>query len=633
MAEKLFAEFPPVSTSEWEAVITADLKGADYDKKLVWRSPEGFAVRPYYRAEDLKELKFLAAEPAQFPFVRGTRANNQWMVHQTVIATEAQAANTLAHKILMTGIDSLEFHFPESGHTAEGLDAILKGISLVDVAVTFSGCGIADVAELMIAKIERDKLPAGKLRINFCIDPLVTKLTQKGAFGCCADGSKCFERIAALCKSYAMSPNVRLVSAQGQTFSNAGSTIVEELAFTLAAGHEYLSQLIERGIAVDEAASRIRFSMSVTANYFMEIAKFRAARMLWANIVKAYAPKCDCAGKMFAHAVTSTWNQTAYDPYVNMLRGTTEAMSASIAGVDSLEVTPFDASFETPTEFSMRIARNVELLLKNESHFDQVTDPSGGSYYIENLTASIAAEAWKLFREIEDKGGYTKAYMDGFIAERVKASAAAKDKNIATRREILLGANQYPNFTEVAPKEVTARAVERPAAPAAEGNTLLPYRGAMAFEEMRLHVDRSGKAPKAFMLTCGNLAMARARSQFACNFFACAGIRVVDNTFFKSVEEGVKAALDAKAEIVVVCAADDDYAEVAPRINELLGGKAITVIAGAPASQPELEAKGITHFISVKSNVLETLKGYLKELGIKNKGPIQGGGRLQKTKI
>ncbi len=176
----------------------------------------------------------------------------------------------------------------------------------------------------------------------------------------------------------------------------------------------------------------------------------------------------------------------------------------------------------------MRIARNVELLLKHESHFDQVVDPAGGSYYIENLTDSIANEAWKLFREIEEKGGYTAAYESGFIVERVKASAAAKDKNIATRREILLGANQYPNFTEVAGKELTEAAVTRPVS---EGNTLAPYRGSMAFEAMRLHVDRSGKAPKAFMLTCGSLAMARARAQFSCNFFACAGIKVIDNTF------------------------------------------------------------------------------------------------------
>ena len=296
-----------------------------------------------------------------------------------------------------------------------------------------------------------------------------------------------------------------------------------------------------------------------------------------------------------------------------MLRGTTEAMSAAIAGVHSLEVLPFDYAFEAPTEFSMRIARNSELLLKYESHFDQVVDPAGGSYFIENLTKNIATEAWALFREIEDKGGYIEAFRSGVIVEKVKASAALKDKNIATRRLILLGANQYPNFTEVADAAISEESVTRKAA---EGNVLVPYRGAMAFEAMRLKVDRSGKAPKAFMLTCGSLAMARARAQFSCNFFACAGIRVQDNTFFKSIEEGVEAALASKAEIVVVCASDDDYAEAAPKVKALLGDKAILVVAGAPACAPELEAQGITNFINVKSNVLETLKDYLNKLGI-----------------
>ena len=589
--EKLFTEFPPVSTEQWEEVIKADLKGADYERKLVWKTPEGFNVRPYYRAENLAGLKFLGSEAGVFPYVRGTRAHNRWKIHQTVIVNCPKEANAIALKILNAGVDSIEFQIVPETFSAEDLNTLLKDIHIPAVEITFSGSKTAHVAELVIAKIEKEQLPAEEVHINFCIDPLVKKLTSKGSF-CSENGAKCFEKIADLVRK---------------------TKTVEALAFSLAAGHDYLVRLMDMGFTIEEAAKKIRFSQAITSNYFMEIAKLRAGRMLWANIVKAYNPAKNCPCKMFTHAVTSTWNQTAYDPYVNMLRGTTEAMSASIAGVHSLEVTPFNKAYEDPNEFSMRIARNVELLLKHESHFDQVVDPAGGSYYIENLTQSIAAEAWKLFLEIEEKGGYAEAYKAGFIKERVEASAAAKDKAIATRRQTLLGANQFPNFTEVAPKEITAEAVTRPAA---EGNVLTPYRGAMAFEAMRLHVDRSGKQPKAFMLTCGNLAMARARAQFSCNFFACAGIRVQDNTFFKSIEEGVKAALESKAEIVVVCASDDDYAEAAPKVKELLAGKAILVVAGAPACAPELEAQGITNFISVKSNVLETLKFYLKEMGI-----------------
>ncbi|SEA25273.1 heterodimeric methylmalonyl-CoA mutase small subunit [Alistipes timonensis JC136] len=609
--EKLFTEFPPVPTEKWEEVITADLKGADYERKLVWRTGEGFNVRPYYRAENLEGIRFLGSQAGEFPFVRGTRTHNRWRVHQTIEVQFPKKANAEALQLLNSGVDSLGFCITKEGFMAGDIDQLLAGIEIPAVEITFCGMKTANMADLVIAKLEREGI-AADAHVAFVIDPLVKGLSQKGDF-CSPDGEKCFAKIASLIERTREYKHIRIVTVSAGIFSNAGSTIVEELAFALSAGNDYLARLTDAGIDADTAARKLRFSFSVTSNYFMEIAKFRAARMLWANIVKEYNPAKNCACKMMIHARTADWNQTVYDPYVNMLRGTTEAMSATIAGVHSLEVTPFDAAFEDPTEFSKRIARNVELLLKNESHFDQVVDPAGGSYYIENLTQSIAAEAWKLFLELEEKGGYTAAYKAGFIKERIAASAAAKDKAIATRRQTLLGANQYPNFTEVADKAITAEAVTRKQA---EGNTLAPYRGAMAFEEMRLHVDRSGRQPKAFMLTCGSLAMARARAQFSCNFFGCAGIRVQDNTFFKSVEEGAKAALESKAEIVVVCAADDDYAEVAPKVKELLGGKAILVVAGAPACMPELEAQGITNFINVKSNVLETLKFYLKEMGI-----------------
>ena len=609
--EKLFTEFPPVPTEKWEEVITADLKGADYERKLVWRTGEGFNVRPYYRAENLEGIRFLGSQAGEFPFVRGTRTHNRWRVHQTIEVQFPKKANAEALQLLNSGVDSLGFCIAKEGFMAGDIDQLLAGIEIPAVEITFCGMKTANMADLVIAKLEREGI-AADAHVAFVIDPLVKGLSQKGDF-CSPDGEKCFAKIASLIERTREYKHIRIVTVSAGIFSNAGSTIVEELAFALSAGNDYLARLTDAGIDADTAARKLRFSFSVTSNYFMEIAKFRAARMLWANIVKEYNPAKNCTCKMMIHARTADWNQTVYDPYVNMLRGTTEAMSATIAGVHSLEVTPFDAAFEDPTEFSKRIARNVELLLKNESHFDQVVDPAGGSYYIENLTQSIAAEAWKLFLELEEKGGYTAAYKAGFIKERIAASAAAKDKAIATRRQTLLGANQYPNFTEVADKAITAEAVTRKQA---EGNTLAPYRGAMAFEEMRLHVDRSGRQPKAFMLTCGSLAMARARAQFSCNFFGCAGIRVQDNTFFKSVEEGAKAALESKAEIVVVCAADDDYAEVAPKVKELLGGKAILVVAGAPACTPELEAQGITNFINVKSNVLETLKFYLKEMGI-----------------
>ena len=622
--QKLFAEFPPVSTEQWESVIAVDLKGADYEKKLVWRTAEGFNVRPYYRAENLDGIKYLGSQCGEFPYVRGTGKDNNWRIVQTIEVGCPKEANAQATVLLTKGVESIGFVIGDKEFSAADLDTLLSGISVKNTELVFSGCATKKVAGLFIDKMDKEGVDPETVRVSFVLDPIVKKLTLKGTMACKNGQCKGFENLASLISKGAAYKRIRFVNVSGEIFHNSGSTIVQELAFTLAAGHEYVVKLMEQGLSVDQVAPALRFSMAISSNYFMEIAKFRAARLLWANIMAPYNPSRGCASKMKVHAVTSKWNMTVYDPYVNMLRGTTEAMSAAVSGVHSIEVLPFDTPYEKPTDFSARIARNVQLLLKEESHFNQVCDAAGGSYYIENLTNSIAEQAWNLFRQVEEKGGYIAAFEAGFIQDQVEASAAKKYSNIATRRETLLGTNQFPNFNEVADEAITEDVVTGKstckcgcASQAADGvRPLKPYRGAMAFEQMRLKVDRSGKQPKAFMLTCGALAFARARAQFSCNFFACAGIRVQDNTYFKSVEEGVKAALEAKAEIVVICAADDDYATLAPEAFKLLGDKAIFVVAGAPACKEELEAQGIKNFISVRNNVLETLQYYLKELGI-----------------
>ena len=622
--QKLFAEFPPVSTEQWESVIAVDLKGADYEKKLVWRTAEGFNVRPYYRAENLDGIKYLGSQCGEFPYVRGTGKDNNWRIVQTIEVGCPKEANAQATVLLTKGVESIGFVIGDKEFSAADLDTLLSGISVKNTELVFSGCATKKVAGLFIDKMDKEGVDPETVRASFVLDPIVKKLTLKGTMACKNGQCKGFENLASLISKGAAYKRIRFVNVSGEIFHNSGSTIVQELAFTLAAGHEYVVKLMEQGLSVDQVAPALRFSMAISSNYFMEIAKFRAARLLWANIMAPYNPSRGCASKMKVHAVTSKWNMTVYDPYVNMLRGTTEAMSAAVSGVHSIEVLPFDTPYEKPTDFSARIARNVQLLLKEESHFNQVCDAAGGSYYIENLTNSIAEQAWNLFRQVEEKGGYIAAFEAGFIQDQVEASAAKKNSNIATRRETLLGTNQFPNFNEVADEAITEDVVTGKstckcgcASQAADGvRPLKPYRGAMAFEQMRLKVDRSGKQPKAFMLTCGALAFARARAQFSCNFFACAGIRVQDNTYFKSVEEGVKAALEAKAEIVVICATDDDYATLAPEAFKLLGDKAILVVAGAPACKEELEAQGIKNFISVRNNVLETLQYYLKELGI-----------------
>ncbi len=315
---------------------------------------------------------------------------------------------------------------------------------------------------------------------------------------------------------------------------------------------------------------------------------------------------------MTVHAVTSQFNQTIYDAHVNLLRSMTETMSAALAGVDSIETLPFDLQYKQPDEFSERIARNQQLLLREESHLNKVVDPAGGSYYIENLTASIAKVAWELFNKIEDEGGFLVALRKGEVQKAVNESGVKRHVDVARRKEILLGTNQYPNFNEKALDKIEKDGKACGCGCSAEVEdgaveSLIFDRAASQFEQLRLDTERSGKRPKVFMLTIGNLAMRLARAQFSANFFGCAGYEIIDNIGFNTVKEGVDAAIEKGADVVVLCSSDDEYAQYAPEAFKELDGRAMFVVAGAPACMEELKAQGIEEFIHVRVNVLDTL--------------------------
>ncbi len=249
-------------------------------------------------------------------------------------------------------------------------------------------------------------------------------------------------------------PELRVFAVDSFMFCDAGAYIFQELGYALAWGAEWLSMLTDAGVKADDVARRIKFNMGVSSNYFMEIAKFRAARMVWAQIVEQYKPESKLSSKMLCHAVTSRFNQTIYDAHVNLLRSQTETMSAALAGVDSITTVPFDVPYKKPDAFSERIARNQQFLLKEESHLDKVVDPAGGSYYVETLTVSLAKEAWKLFLDVEEKGGFLACINDNSIQDAVNATAEKRHVDVARRKEILLGTNQYPNINETAAQKI-----------------------------------------------------------------------------------------------------------------------------------------------------------------------------------
>ena len=613
--EKLFSEFAPVSTEDWVAKITADLKGVPFEKKLVWKTGEGFNVNPFYRLEDIEGLKTTESLPGEFPYVRGTKKDNDWKVRQNIEVCCFKAANEKALDILNKGVTALGFVIKGDDVNKENIATLLEGICPQAVELNFNTCLCKAEALIgILAEVFQSKgadLEKCYGSVNY--DPFKKPLI-KGK-----ENQNWVESAAAVLKAGAALPKYRVLAVNAFNLNNAGAFITQELGYALAWGNELLAKLTEAGFTVDEVAKNIKFNFGISSNYFMEIAKFRAARWLWAEIVKAYAPACDCACKMHVHAQTSEWNMTIFDAHVNLLRSQTEAMSAAIAGVDSITVRPFDKTYQTPDDFSERIARNQQLLLKEESHFDKVVDPSAGSYYVEVLTNSLADVAWKLFLDVEEKGGFAALANAGEIQKAVNASNEARHKNVATRREILLGSNQYPNFTEVAAekiKETTSGCCGGGHCGEATITALDFSRGASEFEALRLATEKSGKTPKVFMLTIGNLAMRLARSQFSANFFACAGYKIIDNLGFETVEAGVEAAVKAGAEVVVLCSSDDEYATFAPEAFKALAGRAEFVVAGAPACMEDLKAAGIEQFINVKSNVLETLKAFNAKLGI-----------------
>lgn len=607
--EKLFDQFPGVSYEEWRAKVEADLKGADFNKKLVWRTNEGFNVEPIYRAEDIAGLKTTDSLPGEYPYVRGTRSNNDWLTRQEIIAETPTEANKTALDVLTKGVNSLGFKVAEP--TVETLETLLDGIDLAKVEVNFDccPCKALDLANALVAYLQKhNATKTFKGSIDF--NPL-RKALRHGA----QIKAEAVENAKKLIEAVKEVPGVKVIAVDSVLFCNGGAFIFQELGYALAWGAQWLTALTDAGLGIDEVASRIKFNMGVSSNYFMELAKFRAARMLWAQIVEQYKPASADSAKMHVHAATSQFNQTIYDAHVNLLRSQTEAMSAALAGVDSITVVPFDTPYKTPDTFSERIARNQQFLLKEESHLDKVVDPAGGSYYVETLTVSIANEAWKLFLEVEEKGGFFAEVDNGDVQKAVNASCEKRHTDVARRKEILLGTNQYPNINEMAADKIENKECKCACGNEEKGeNALLMKRAATDFEALRLATEAASNRPKVFMLTIGNLAMRLARAQFSTNFFGCAGYEIIDNLGFDTVEAGVDAALEKGADVIVLCSSDDEYATLAPEAFKYLDGRAEFVVAGAPACMDDLKAAGINEFIHVRCNVLETLQNFNAKL-------------------
>ncbi len=614
---KLFSEFPPVSTEKWEEIINKDLKGADYEKKLVWKTIEGFSVKPYYRAEDLEDLAYLNTNPNEMPFVRSTQVqSNVWDIRQDIWVKNPEEANKIAVDAINRGVTSLGLCVREVT-TCEQMEILLKNIDLTKIKINFiCSQSYLPTLKLLVEVAKKYCFDTKEIAGSINFDIFNYALTHGEFYN--NEEANYEEAKEILHYIDSELPKFKGLTVNGSLFHNAGSSIVQELGCTLAGATELIAKLTEKGCRPESVASNMQFSFAIGSNYFMEMAKIRAARMLWTKIVEQYHPKCMCAYDLHIHATSSLWNKSIFDAYVNMLRTTTETMSAAIAGVNSISVAPFDVTYKNADDFSYRVSRNQQILLKEESYLDKIVDPAAGSYYIENITDAIAQHAWKMFLDIEALGGFGKAIHEGFIQNEIEKTALQRNQDIATRKTIILGTNQYPNLSESMSEKIQKATNCEKKSPSGNIKILHEYRGAEAFETLRIATEKSTQKPKVFLLTYGNLAMRKARSGFATNFFGVAGYEIIDNTGFLNAEEGANAALEANADIVVMCSSDDEYAEIVPNVCKLLKGKVKSiVIAGYPKEQIETyKAIGVNDFIHMKTNVLESLTHFQQLMGL-----------------
>ncbi|WP_350302324.1 methylmalonyl-CoA mutase family protein [Peribacillus frigoritolerans] len=687
-----FSEFEIPSYEQWRDLAEKSLKGASFEKRLITETYEGILLQPMYRKEDAANLPFLQSLPDMAPFTRGTKTLiNGWEINQEINVGIPTSFNKVARHDLSKGQTSLNIvldtptkrginpseatsEVGKAGLSISGVTDIadaLKDIDFGNVPIHVgAGANSLPILALIIAHLEQSGRQVEELHGCIGMDP-VAELVANGTLA--YELKDCYTLMADITKwANENTPHLQTVIIHGNVYHDGGSSAVEELAFSLSTGVEYLQALTSQGIDINKAASSIRFSFSIGSAYFMEIAKLRAARTLWARIVETFGGNEE-AQKMTMHARTSAWTKTVFDPYVNMLRATTEAFSAAVGGADSIHVSCFDEAIQKSTAFSRRIARNASIILKEEAHIARTIDPAGGSWYVEVLTNEVAKKAWALFQETERKGGIIQTLIKEFPQNVVQQTASKRVRNIAHRKDIFVGTNLYVNLAEkevdwialnetllindhikkvvgrahisVGSLSVSSNKTETAIQAAKQGASLgeiakatgrkseaavcvkaiKPTRGALQFEELRQSIDemaeKTGNRPIVFLANLGPISDHKVRADFATGFFEVGGFEVIQNNGFGSIKEAAEAIVASMADYVIICGKDEDYQQAAiPLAMSIKKTDAqITVLlAGKPSEVDEVRFKeaGITEFVHVGSNCYDILSQLLQEKGV-----------------
>ncbi|RUA08020.1 MAG: hypothetical protein DSY82_07490 [Flavobacteriia bacterium] len=591
-----FNEFDPVSKKEWTDKAIADLKGADFNKKLVWKNLSKIDLPPFYSIEDEQFLLDKTGENKQ-----------QVINYRTVKVNSAKKANHLALKAIEEGMNGLIFEIKD----AISARKLLKGIDLENIAVSFIiEKNEIDFIKDFIALVKERKTAPEKFK-GYVDLRIIYKYVTTGNID-----FHVFDKLVKIIKLTKDYPAFKAVSISGTVFSDSGANQVQEIAFTLNSLVFYIDELTERGVDIQEIFDDLHIELGIGSEFFVEIGKFRAFNSLLHKIAEKYGVT------NFSYdltARTSKWNKSVIDANTNMLRTTTEAMSAILGNADGIIVDPYDREMNKVSEFSNRIAGNTVHILKEESYFGKVSNPVDGSYYIEKVTAKLAKKALEIFKTIEAKGDFYECFEDGTIQQQIAEICLVKIKLLSQRRLVRVGVNKYPNLMEEVDislfsgydKSIRSRK-----------SLLKPKRVSFEIEKIRKAtedlVQKTGKRPVVELTSFGNLAMRKARAGFAYDFMGVGGFKILQEKSYCCSEKAAQSAAVSESDIVVICSSDEDYKQEALNFVKdfrALNKKKILLLAGNPVDLEEVLIKaGLDGFIHVRSDLIQTLSDIQKRL-------------------
>ncbi|MBP7195076.1 MAG: acyl-CoA mutase large subunit family protein [Candidatus Cloacimonetes bacterium] len=679
----LLAEFPPHTLEEWKQAVIGSLKGADYDKTMLTKTYEGITLKPIYTKADMEGKPWLASLPGQAPYLRGDNPDGytegSWIVAQAQDEKSLVKLNKIILDELYRGLNcvhlkphpaTLAARLPHKddldkrGVTLNNLDDLKTALRDVDLKavpfVMFGNKSMILVMGMLNAWAKSQGVALRDLHGSIACDPF-------------RDEEPDFDILAQMTRWVDLkAPRLGTILLDGAAYEAQGASAVQELAYSLASAHQIIGELTQRGLSIEQLAPRFNLSLSLGSNLFMEIAKIRAARMLWSQLIKSWGGS-ENAQRIWIHGVTAAFNKSSYDVWVNLLRTTTEGFAGVIGGVDSLEITPFDDTVRVADEFSRRIARNQQLILAEEAHFTKVVDPAGGCWYVEALAAELCEKAWGRLQEIEAAGGFLSSLQAGTLDMELQTLAKARIAAVNTRRDVKVGVNMFANPGDELLKAPSAdpawldEAMERYAelkkrpssgledslklinedrnndfmvdmicdawlhnadieqiASALGWNIRLrrmdKERSVGMMEALRMAVEASSMDTRVQLLNMGSVAQYKARADFSSGFFQTAGFKLLDQSGFDTPDLAIAAVAETQVPAVCICSTDDLYVDLVPRLCtglKRLPKPPVIILAGYPADKVEdYKAAGVDIFIHIRANNYDTNKELAMRLGV-----------------